>query len=706
MSEAENIQIIKLNPEETASYLCSSGKFAQLSDSYEERTSQIQLVKDISNVFNKNGIGIFEVGTGVGKSFAYLIPSMLFALNNNQRVVVSTGTINLQQQLIEKDIPFAKKIIGKDIKSILVKGRQNYICKRRLYEALSEKDLFSEDDEELNKIEQWAKTSDTGSRSDFSFNPEESLWQRVNSESDGCLNRRCPYFEGCFVMKLRKLASEAQLLVVNHHLLFADIESRLEGAGYDDSAVLPPYKRLVLDEAHGIESAATSFFSESFSKFKLLKQLNLLYRQKRSSSAGIIFTLEALSEKASYINDVIAAIQLIKDHLDELDAVTLEFLQNNYSIRLVNQNASQASDVLRAMNRLKTDINSFSGIVRELIEGIPEEDREGTEVWEAKTIIGRIENTALICENFLRWDENTNSIFWFEKNKLSSSYKGENNTYIRYVQTPLEIARKMNMGVFEPLHSVVCTSATLKTGDNFNYWMKRTGVLFADKDRILTKDYPSPFPYKKNVLTLIPQDAPLPDSYGFQEYIERFLPELIRASHGRCIILFTSYDSLRKACETCRLELRTDGISIYRQGDDDRFRLLEKFKKDVQSVLFATDSFWEGVDVPGESLSHVIIIKLPFKVPSDPVFSARCQAIESRGGSSFMELSVPDAIIKFRQGFGRLIRHSTDTGVVTILDNRIISKRYGQLFLSSIPETKLKICKIKECLQEISSFLT
>ena len=707
MSEAENsISIIKLNPEETASYLSKEGKFAQLSETYEERTSQIELVKDISKIFNKDAIGIFEVGTGVGKSFSYLIPSMLFALFNNQRVVISTGTINLQQQLVEKDISFAKKILGKDIKSILVKGRQNFICKRRLSEALSESDLFSEDTEELGKIEEWAKTSQTGSRSELTFNPLENTWQKVNSESDGCLNRRCPFFESCFVMKMRKEASEAQILVVNHHLLFADIESRLEGAGFEDAAVLPPYKRLVLDEAHGIENAATSFFSESFSKFKVIKQLNLLYRQKRTSTAGLIYTLEALSDKGDYIQDVLSAIHLIKEHLDELDAVSLQFLQNDYSVRLVEANAPLVSDVLRAMRRLKTDISSLSGLVREMIEGIPEDDREGTEVWEARTIIKRIENVGLICGSFLQWDENKNSIFWFEKNKVSSAFKGENTVYVRYVQTPLEIAQKMNTGVFEPMESVVCTSATLKTGENFNFWMNRCGLFFADKSRLLAKSYPSPFPYKSNVLTLIPQDIPAPDSYAFQEYIERYIPKLIRSSQGRCIVLFTSYDSLRKACEASRIELRSDGFSILKQGDDDRFRLLETFKKETHSVLFATDSFWEGVDVPGESLSHVIIVKLPFKVPSDPVFSARCQAIEEKGRSSFMELSLPDSIIKFRQGFGRLIRHSTDTGVVTILDNRVITKRYGQMFLSSIPETKLKVCRMNDCLHEISSFLT
>ena len=276
-----------ISADEASSYISNGGALARQNPLFEERPSQIKLLRAIASSFNEGKIAAFEAGTGVGKSYAYLIPSMLWAAKNRERVVVSTGTINLQQQLIEKDIPAAKKITGLDVKAVLVKGRQNYLCLRRLEDASSERDLFSEETEVFDKLYEWSKTSPTGSKSDLSFLPPESVWTRINSESDACMGMRCPFREKCFVMKVRKEASDASIIVVNHHLLFADIESRMNGGGYEDTAVLPPYKRIVFDEAHGIEDSATSFFSESITRFKLMKQVNLLYRQKTRRNCGL-----------------------------------------------------------------------------------------------------------------------------------------------------------------------------------------------------------------------------------------------------------------------------------------------------------------------------------------------------------------------------------------------------------------------------------
>lgn len=702
----QGTSIIKIDSTQASSYLSKGGVLEKLSTNFEERPSQINLTKDICQAFNNNGIGIFEAGTGVGKSFAYLIPSMLWAISNNQRVVISTGTINLQQQIFEKDIPFAKKIINQDIKAVLLKGRQNYICKRRLFDALNEVDLFTEEDDELKKIEKWSLVTETGSKNDLPFMPSEAVWQRINSESDACMGNRCMYKNSCFVMKMRKLAGEAHIIVVNHHLLFADIEARLQGAGYEDTVVLPPYKRLILDEAHGIENAATSFFSESLSKFRFIKQLNLLYRQKKGAAAGHIFTLEALSNNGELTNDVLVFIQQIKAHMQDLDDIALNFLGDEYTVRLTQKNVNLASDVLLAMNKLHVEIADFSGLVRKIIEGIPEEDRDIPAVWEAKQVLRRIEDIGILCNNFVNWQEHPETIFWFEKNRFSSnmSKKISDQIYVRFIQTPLEIASKMVAGVFEPLNTVVCTSATLQIGNNFSYWMNRSGVNFVDKERIIIGDYPSPFEYTKNTQLLITSDSPNPSSYNFQSFLEDAIPKLINSSQGRSLILFTSYDSLKKAWEVAVSSSLCKGITILKQGDEDRFKLLEHFKKDTQSVLFATDSFWEGVDVPGESLSHVIIVKLPFRVPSDPVFAARSEAIEQRGGSPFMELSVPDAVIKFRQGFGRLMRHGNDRGIVTVLDNRLFASRYGQIFLTSIPKINIKKISLQECVNQIKKF--
>lgn len=695
---------IKLDVEKTASYLSSSGPLAKISDFFEERPTQIELVKKISESFNENSVGVFEAGTGVGKSFAYLIPSMLWALQNKERVVISTGTINLQQQLSEKDIPLAEKIIGKKIKAVLVKGRQNYVCLRRLNDAVNDRELFSDDLEILEKIDSWSKESSNGSRSDLSFNPPENVWQRVNSEADACMGMRCPNREKCFVMKVRKEAADANILVVNHHMLFADIESRMEGAGYEDVAVLPPYKRVVFDEAHGIEDAATSFFSNSVTRFRIIKQLNLLYRQRKTSATGFLYTISALSRIEDKSDEAIATIGKIKEDVVSLENAAQNLLGNSFNIRLFQGNCQLFSQVFDEFSLLQSHLVSFIGILREILDGIDPDDRDNSAVYETKSILRRLEDAALVCKNFTEWDEHPDLVFWIQARRLSAvvAKNIDNPVYFEFYQTPLDIAPMMNEGVFEPLDCVICTSATIGIGGKFDFWEKRTGVSFVEASRVKSGEFASPFPYEKNMVFCVPSDAPFPDNENFQPYIEDAIVRLIEAAGGKTLVLFTSYDSLRHACDTARTRLRSSGIAVLKQGDDDRFRLLSNFKSDKSSVLFATDSFWEGVDVPGESLSQVIIVKLPFGVPNDPVFAARSEQITKRGGSPFMELSVPEAVIKFRQGFGRLIRRGDDKGAVVVLDRRIIEKRYGRIFTSSVPMTKRVYKPLEEILDEVS----
>ena len=312
MEPVPSKKLVPLDEDEAASCIMAGGSLSKMSASFEERPVQVELLKNVARAFNENSLAAFEAGTGVGKSFAYLIPAMLWASRNKERVVVSTGTINLQQQLNEKDIPLAKKILGLDIKAVLLKGRNNYVCLRRLDEMKKERDLFTMEVEALEKISQWAENTSNGSKSDLAFNPSEGLWGRVCSESDACMGMRCPFREKCFVMKVRKDASDADIIVVNHHLLFADIESRMNGSGYEDTAVLPPYKHIVFDEAHGIEDSATSFFSESITRFKVMKQVNLLYRQKRGSIAGFAVQSAALSNTDN-LDKLASSVNAIKE---------------------------------------------------------------------------------------------------------------------------------------------------------------------------------------------------------------------------------------------------------------------------------------------------------------------------------------------------------------------------------------------------------
>ena len=703
----EKVEYKSVDELEAGNYISNGGALSKISDSFEERPVQVELLQNIVKAFNENKIAVFEAGTGVGKSYSYLIPSVLWALLNHERVIISTGTINLQQQLCEKDIPAVEKIVGKKFKYVLMKGRQNYICLRRLNDAVSILDLFEGESDELKKIAEWAQSSPTGSRSDMTFMPSENVWTKVNSESDACMGKKCPFFGQCFVMKVRKEAATANIIVVNHHLLFADIESRLSGAGYEDAAVLPPYHHIVFDEAHGIENAATSFFSESVNRFKLNKLINQMYRKRKNSEYGHLCSLAVLSANEEKAQDAFELTNKIKLALTNVEIAAKDLLANEYTKRLCEASVRDFGPLLVAIGELSRSLGSFTGMIREVMEGIEEDDKDAPCYWESKVILRHLENYVILLKNFSVWDEKKDDVFWIQKKRLPPDMirDGADAEYITLTQTPLDISHLMNDGVFEQMASVICTSATLKTGHDFSYWMRRTGVTFAGEERILKGEYPSPFPYNKNMLFAVPNDAPTPDNIQFQQWVEMALPRLIQAAAGRTLVLFTSYESLKSAHRNTAAILRGFPGRIMKQGDDDNGKLLEDFKKEKESVLFATDSFWQGVDIPGESLSQVIIVKLPFTVPNDPVFVARAEAIEKRGGSSFMELSVPEAVIKFRQGIGRLIRRSDDKGVVVVLDRRVYEKRYGNIFITSMPECKKMYEPLSEITKRINSFI-
>jgi ATP-dependent DNA helicase DinG len=707
----------KLDAVAVADYLSQNGAFAKKQDRFEERESQMDLAVYVSDAFNEDGIGVFEAGTGVGKSFAYLIPALLWQAKTNERVVISTGTINLQQQLIEKDIPAAMEIVDKKAKAVLVKGRQQYLCRRRLRAALDEGDLFDDGLEGLERLASWAGDTKDGSRSSLDFQIPQTLWQRVNSESDGCMGQRCAYRGTCFVTRARQEAQDAGILVVNHHLLFADVEARLQSAGLGDFAVLPAYERLIFDEAHAIEEAATSFFSADLTRFRLLKQLNRLSFSRGTKKAGALhrilallpggeFTEDALGESSGPEREILSAMENVREALSSLDAAGLEILGYTHTLRLTPLQAVHAEGVFSAFRRLFDALTSVVNLLADTLAGIDEARKNDVEdmeqgLFEARLIQRRLTEARNFCENFLAWDRHGDSVFWLEKNRLPGRREAE--WFTRFVQTPLEIASKMNEGVFSPVKTVVCTSATLKSAGSFGFWMDRTGAAQAG-DRVVTAEFPSPFPYASSVLFAVPTDAPAPQEEGFQRYVDEAIPALIEAASGRTLVLCTAYDQLRLAWESASAKL-ISRFTLLRQGDDDRARLLEKFKADFSSVLFATDSFWTGIDVPGESLSQVIIVKLPFSVPSDPVMQARCEALEQQGKSAFLELSVPAAVIKFRQGFGRLIRHSGDKGVITVLDRRIISKNYGRFFVESVPETRRRFAPTREIVGEVERFL-
>jgi ATP-dependent DNA helicase DinG len=646
---------------------------------------------------------VAEAGTGVGKSFAYLLPAMHFALENKEKVVISTATITLQQQLFEKDIPLVASAIGAEkIKAVIMKGRGNYLCLRRLDDAFKEPPLEEKEYNEVKRIGEWSQSTKSGGRAELSFMPSETVWSSVCSQSDLCLGSHCPWREKCFILALRKEANNAHIIVVNHHLLFADLAARYQGAGYENAVVLPPFSRLVIDEAHTIENAASSFFSAEFSRTGIFHQIGRLYSKRRASIRGLLVRLCAMLPSSEDPLDGLAeALKKIRSCAEELDERALQFCGAEGIFRLT---PTMDRSVLQAhffphLQALRKNILELTAMVRKIIEGLEEETAGDPAVWEIKAIIRRFDGIAEICEAFCEYQKHEDEVLWIERQRMA----GE--PWAVFTRTPLDLAPKLRESVFSPNKTVICVSATLAINGDFSYWGSRCGIGSIENRTVLSGCFPSPFPYSSAVLLAAPTDSPLPDEEGYQEFVNRTAGRLAAITGGSALVLFTSYQSLRAAHLASQGELEPLGIRCFKQGDDDRTRLLQSFLCDTHSCLFATDSFWEGVDAPGDTLRLVIICRLPFRTPGDPVFEARCEAVQKRGGNPFMELSLPHAVMKFKQGFGRLMRRSADHGVVVVLDGRLLKKQYGQLFLNSLPETRTSFGEIDSIMRDMENFL-
>jgi ATP-dependent DNA helicase DinG len=689
----------RLDADTITAALEEGGVIAMRLPSYEPRPSQLDLMRLIVRGFNEDALVAAEAGTGVGKSFAYLLPAMSYALANDERIVISTATITLQQQLYDKDIPLVSSALKKRVKAVLIKGRGNYLCLRRLEDALKEPALDDMEDESLYTIAAWAETTNSGNRSDLSFMPAENLWSRVCSEADMCMGMRCPERERCFVLALRKNAADAQILVVNHHLLFADLAARQEGAGYENTVVLPPYTRVVIDEAHTAEGSATSFFSKGFSRPGIYRQLGRLYRRRRARQLGLLMRLASVLPGEKKLDEGVDAVQRTRAAADALDTAVLEFCGDDGVFRLTAVREEQIAAVLiPCLEELRKRIAFLAGIIRTMLEGV---DEDNSVVWEIKSVLRRFDAIGSVCVSFIEYAERNTEVMWVERHGAGT----QGGAWAEFTVTPIDVAPSLRDALFEPNKTVVCVSATLTVAESFAYWNSRSGLGLVSGREVFFGRFPSPFPYDRSVLLAIPADAPLPDEDGYGVFVDNAAYKLIEIAGGSALILFTSYQSLRSAHSAAAASLERQGIRCLKQGDDDRSRLLETFLSDKSSVLFATDSFWEGIDAPGDTLRLVILCRLPFRTPNDPVFEARREALERRGRNPFMELSLPESVMKFRQGFGRLIRRSADRGVVAVLDGRILRKRYGRYFLDSLPKTRTVFSDFSALLRETERFL-
>ena len=698
----------RLSLEEIGKVFAKDGMMAHLKG-YEQREEQVRMAFAVADAFNDDRVALVEAGTGTGKSLAYLIPAILWAIRNNERVVISTNTINLQEQLIRKDLPFLAKNSAVEFKAALVKGRGNYACLRKLEHAEAEPSLFPDESAaELTTIVEWSHSSKDGCRSDLAFIPHHTTWEEVCCEADQCGRSRCKHFNGCFFYRARRESSAARVLVVNHALLLSDIVLRKE-TGYDATAILPPFTRLIFDEGHHLEDVATSHLSLTITGSAILKQLQRLVPQK-ANRAGLLTIISSrigrdLPESQEGLYAELSG--LLEGHLlpkaNDLSGKTEQTMDwLAYSVEHGAGVTTEREQKLRItpevegtqfwrecrqqLHALADALNDYTSSLRTLLrrcKDLPEKLQEklADQLLDTGGIEGRLQGMAdtllfftTEAEGYCRWIE---------------TRRNSRGLQARISAAPLDISAQLKETVLDKLKTIIVTSATLTVGGKFNYLKKRTGFSLIPPARLSELHLASPFNYARQAFVAVPDEMPEPAAHGYREALESHILTAVSISRGGAFILFTSYELLNRVYQSLSPKLAKLGLTSLKQGETGRHTLLTQFRKEGNAVLFGTDSFWEGVDVKGEALRLVIIARLPFQVPTEPVQQARAEKIKADGGDPFRDFSVPQAVIKFRQGFGRLIRSRDDRGAVLILDRRVLIKSYGRIFIRSLPDTEI-----------------
>ncbi|HEY60863.1 MAG TPA: DEAD/DEAH box helicase family protein [Anaerolineae bacterium] len=703
-----NKELLPLDEEEVAAYLEHGGAFAQYLQNFESRPQQIDMVKSVAHALSESQHLMVEAGTGIGKSFAYLVPAALWATKNNARVVISTNTINLQDQLMGKDIPDLCGAMQLDLRATVLKGRSNYLCPRRL-EAMRHRGPNSPEElRVLAKVLVWLRQGGTGDRSEINLNGplEREAWSRLSAEDETCngevcLSRMggiCPYFQA------RQRALNAHIIVVNHALLLADVIT--------ENRVLPEYKHLIVDEAHHLESASTSALSYHVTN----RDLERLLGELGSTTSGALGRMMALlnhrmkpAQFAAFGDAISHATDLafrLEHELKKVFRVLDGFMEDmregkqisdyGQKVRVIpatlHQPAWSEIEILwdGTNHTIEALLQLLSSILRDVadIEISQELDVEEA-LGDIASVHRRLTEAQLHFTSLIN-DPNTGYIYWIEVGKRG------NNLSIHVA--PLHIGPLMEKYLWHEKECIILTSATLTTGGEFDYLRSRLNADEAD-ELVLG----SPFDYENATLLYLPNDIPEPSDYNqYQRWVERALIRLAKATSGRMLALFTSYKQLRRTSRVLTPILNEAEIQVYEQGEGaSSSALLETFRTTERAVLLGTRAFWEGVDVPGEALSVLAIIRLPFDVPSDPIIAARAETFED----PFSEYTLPEAILRFRQGFGRLIRTQSDRGVVAILDRRVLTKQYGKLFTDSLPQCSVQIGLIEELPKAASRWL-
>jgi ATP-dependent DNA helicase DinG len=619
---------------------------------YEYRPGQLEMAKAVERALTERRHLIVEAGTGTGKTLAYLLP----ALRTGQRVIISTGTKALQDQLFFRDIPFLETLLG-NLRVCYMKGRANYLCRHKLV-ALREQPILSglEEIDQYRQIAEWEKITETGDRAELSGLPESSaLWSKLDARADACLGSTCPDYRRCFITEMRRKALESDIIIVNHHLFFADLSVRQEAAGAPDAGILPEAAAVVFDEAHELEEVASSYFGLSVSNVRfeeLARDADTLLRGKEGAQ-NMPGVTQQLRDRARMF---FANLPIANDGRQPFVARE-EFLESSGDMYL---------SVRATLRQMEAEMDRLAGV----------DEAPGLKKRTAR-LRGELE--------FLLESNASNMVYWLERRAMGGGGdKGSGGRALRtqsrttFLQaTPIDVSEILRELVFEPIPTVVLTSATLTVQGGFEHLRRRLGL--AEARELVV---PSHFRYGEQALLYLPPEMPDPRDPEFPEAAARCIRRVLEITHGRAFCLFTSYSQMRDLYD--RL-LPVLDYPILLHGSAPRKALLDEFRITPNAVLFGTSSFWQGVDVQGEALSCVIIDKLPFAVPSDPVVQARMKAIEEAGGKPFFDYQVPEAVLTLKQGFGRLIRSLEDRGVLVLLDPRIRRQRYGQTFLASLP---------------------
>lgn len=708
----QDIDRINLDKIDIAPFFEKEGVLAKSIKNFEYREEQKSMALSVQRGINENKKIVVEAGTGTGKTLAYLIPAIKWAIQNQKKIIIATNTINLQEQLLYKDIPIVRSIIDEKFSYVLVKGRNNYLCKR-LFNEVSIKgnvdlDLFgSESKEQLEHILKWGNKTETGDKSELPFEVNGDVWELVQSTTELCIGKKCPHRKQCFYMRTRREKIDANVLIANHHLFFADLNVRANTDFDSEYLILPKYDMVIFDEAHNIESVARSYFSMEISKFSFNRLVNRIFsKSNKRKQKPALNRLEESVDRANLENPGIYDLTLenIKDSIQVLQIVAEEYFEElrkvfdngnengvkkvltSYEMKKSNFLESSREKKEKFQNLLKDFMNLLEAFLN-LLDGEKDKNPDIINFKNHINIYKAFIDSFLFINNLSEEEY----IYWIDINAK--------RTNVVLTATPLNIAKKLNTSLFENINRLVFASATLTADRNFNYFKKSIGLL---EEECIEEIIDSPFNYDEQMKVYIPTNIQDSDKLDlFYEDAANFILSILLKTQGKAFILFTSYTMLNQVYYSIKNELLENNFEIFLHGEKPRSQLITEFKKAINPILFGTTSFWEGVDVQGDNLSNVIIVKLPFLVPTDPIVSAISKKIEEEGGNSFFDYQLPEALIKFKQGIGRLIRNKTDKGNIFILDNRMIKKNYGVSFINAIPTKKLKILTKNEIIKLI-----